>query len=162
MGRRRDSTPGGKHGDERPALALPLQPATLANRGGHADRRAPRSCPRRTPRRSAPHHLLAFFFGRKQPPASLRGGTAGSMHCANLRRGLGPQPRPRFRRVRHFPCMRPASDGSPPSLSPVHRTTVAQRLTPFLLFSCLRGPAVIHMHTPRLRAGEDRAPPAAA
>jgi hypothetical protein len=32
MERRRDSTPGGKRGDERPALALPLYPATVTNR----------------------------------------------------------------------------------------------------------------------------------
>jgi hypothetical protein len=32
MGRRRDSTPGGKRGDERPALAIPLHLATVANR----------------------------------------------------------------------------------------------------------------------------------
>jgi hypothetical protein len=131
-------------------------------RGGHADRRAPRSCPRLPPRHSAPHHLLAFFFERKRPSASFRGRTAGSAHCANLRRGLGLQPRPRFRIVRDSPCMRPASDGSAPSLSPAHRTTVTQRLTPPLSLPGLRRPAVIRMHTPSLRAGEDRAPPAAA
>jgi hypothetical protein len=32
MGRRRDSKPGGKRGDERPALAMPLHLTTMANR----------------------------------------------------------------------------------------------------------------------------------
>jgi hypothetical protein len=58
--------------------------------------------------------------------------------------------------------MRPASDGSPPSLSPEHRTTVVQRLTAPLSLLRLRRPVVIRMQTPSLRAGEDRAPPVAA
>jgi hypothetical protein len=121
MGRRRDSTSGGKRRDERPALAMPLHPATVASREAVTRTGDPRD-PALDPLRDA---LLLTIYWRSSSGASgpqrVFADVPQEARIAQI--CAAALDRPRFRIVRDSHCMRPASDRSPPSLSPAHRTT---------------------------------------